>query len=101
MAFSWRRGVGLYDHAIFALYSISFISLLFIAVSLAVLAEISSAQFWIPVALAPAVHMYASLRGAYGIGVFGAVWRTADLSIAAGFTFILYVANLVVLGLIE
>ena len=101
LAFFWRRGVSMYDHAIFALYSISFISLLFIAVSLAVLAKITSNWFWTAAALAPAVHMFASLRGAYGIGVFGAAWRTAYLSVAAVTTLSLYVSILVVLGLLD
>ena len=32
LLFLWKRGVTLYDHAVFALYSLSFASLLFVAV---------------------------------------------------------------------
>jgi hypothetical protein len=98
LAFLWKRGVGLYDHAIFALYSISFMSLLFIAGSLALTANIVTQAFWVPLLLAPPLHMFVSLRGAYGLGVFSAGWRTIYLSIAAAFTLSLYFLILIVLG---
>ena len=99
--FLWKRGVGVYDHAIFALYSISFMSLLFIAGSLALTANIVTEAFWVPLLLAPSLHMFASLRGAYGLGVFSAGWRTLYLSIAAAFTLSLYFLILVVLGVFD
>jgi Protein of unknown function (DUF3667) len=101
LAFFWRRGIGLYDHAIFALYSISFMSLLFITASLGLTAGISSGLFWLPVVLAPAVHMFAQLRGAYALGWFGATWRTLYLSMAAVITLGLYLLILVVLGVLD
>ena len=45
LVFLWKRGVGVYDHAIFALYSISFMSLLFIAGSLALTANVVTEAF--------------------------------------------------------
>jgi hypothetical protein len=99
--FLWKRGVGLYDHAIFALYSISFMSLLFMAGSLALTADIVSESFWVPLLLAPSLHMFVSLRGAYGLGVFSAGWRTVYLSIAAAFTLSLYFLILIVLGVFD
>jgi hypothetical protein len=101
LVFLWKRGVGLYDHAIFALYSISFMSLLFIAGSLALTADIVTEIFWVPLLLAPSLHMFVSLRGAYGLGVFSAGWRTIYLSIAAAFTLSLYFLMLVVLGVFD
>jgi Protein of unknown function (DUF3667) len=101
LVFLWKRGVGLYDHAIFALYSISFMSLLFIAASLALTADIVTSAFWVPLVLAPGAHMFVSLRGAYGLGVFGAGWRTVYLTIAAGFTLSLYFLILIVLGVFD
>ena len=101
LAFQWKRGVGLYDHAIFALYSISFMSLLFIAGSLALTANIVTQAFWVPLLLAPPLHMFVSLRGAYGLGVFSAGWRTIYLSIAAAFTLSLYFMILIVLGVFD
>jgi hypothetical protein len=101
LVFLWKRGVGVYDHAIFALYSISFMSLLFIAGSLALSANIVTEAFWVPLLLAPSLHMFASLRGAYGLGVFSAGWRTAYLSIAAAFTLSLYFLILIVAGVFD
>ena len=101
LVFLWKRGVGVYDHAIFALYSISFMSLLFIAGSLALSANIVTEAFWVPLLLAPSLHMFASLRGAYGLGVFSAGWRTVYLSIAAAFTLSLYFLVLIVAGVFD
>lgn len=101
LVFLWKRGVGLYDHAIFALYSISFMSLLFIVASMALTADIVTGAFWVPVLLAPSLHMFVSLRGAYGLGVFSAGWRTVYLSIAAAFTLSLYFLILIVLGVFD
>ena len=101
LVFLWKRGVGLYDHAIFALYSISFMSLLFIAGSLALTADIVTEIFWVPLLLAPSLHMFVSLRGAYGLGVFSAGWRTVYLSIAAAFTLSLYFLILIVAGVFD
>jgi Protein of unknown function (DUF3667) len=101
LVFLWKRGVGLYDHAIFALYSISFMSLLFIFGSLALTANIVTEVFWVPLLLAPGAHMFVSLRGAYGLGVFGAGWRTVYLTIAASFTLSLYFMLLIVLGVFD
>lgn len=101
LVFLWKRGVGLYDHAIFALYSISFMSLLFIAGSLALTADIVTGAFWVPLLLAPSLHMFVSLRGAYGLSVFGASWRTVYLSIAAAFTLSLYFLILIVAGVFD
>ncbi|OYW15187.1 MAG: hypothetical protein B7Y82_12125 [Sphingomonadales bacterium 32-65-25] len=101
LVFLWKRGVGVYDHAIFALYSISFMSLLFIAGSLALTANIVTEAFWVPLLLAPSLHMFASLRGAYGLGVLSAGWRTVYLSIAAAFTLSLYFLILIVAGVFD
>lgn len=102
----WRRKadgvrVTMYDHAIFALYSISFISLLFIAGSLLLSANIVSQFVWIPILLAPAAHMFASLRGAYTLGPWEAGWRTIYLSVAAMMSLSAYLVILLVLGLLD
>lgn len=106
LAFFWRRKgdgqpVTMYDHAIFALFSISFISLLFIAGRLLLAANVVSEFVWVPLLLAPAVHMFASLRGAYALGAWEAAWRTAYLSVAAIFSLSFYLFILIVLGVID
>jgi hypothetical protein len=101
LAFFWRRGIGMYDHAIFALYSISFMSLLFITGSLGLTAGVTSGLFWLPLLLAPAVHMFAQLRGAYSLGWFGAAWRTVYLSFAAVISLSLYLVILIIAGVVN
>lgn len=101
LAFFWRRDVCMYDHAIFALYSISFISLMFIVGSLSLTAGITTGWFWQLFLLAPAVHMFAQLRGTYALGWWGAGWRTAYLSLAATITLLVYLLILVVLGVLD
>lgn len=101
LAFFWRRGVGMYDHAIFALYSISFMSLLFIVGSLAATAGVGMGLFWQILLLAPAVHMFAQLRGTYALGWWGAGWRTLYLSLAAVLTLSAYLVILIVLGVLD
>lgn len=64
--FFWRRGVHLYDHAIFATYSISFMMILLIALS--ILAALGApAVIWVMILMiVPPLHMYKQLRTAYG-----------------------------------
>jgi hypothetical protein len=101
LAFFWKRGVGMYDHAIFTLYSISFMSLLFIVGSLLLSANVVSELVWVPLLLAPGVHMFVQLRGTYQLGRFSAAWRTFYLSIAAVVTLSFYLLILVVAGVVD
>lgn len=101
IVFVWRRGVGMYDHAIFTLYSISFMSLLFVFGSLLASANVTSEFVWLPILLAPDVHLFASLRGAYALGIWSASWRATYLSMAAVITLSVYFSILIVVGLLD
>jgi hypothetical protein len=98
LLFFWRRDVGLYDHAIFSIYSLSFMSLGVVALSL--LGKIGLATGFIVVAalLIPPLHMYRQLKGAYGLGRFGALWRTLALLIITTITSSLFLAFLIYMG---
>jgi hypothetical protein len=101
LMFVFRRDVRMYDHAVFALYSISFMSLVFTALSIVLSFDaIDSAPFAL-LLMAPPVHMFAQLKGAYQIGWFGAAWRTAALIFAAGLTLCFYLLITLGLGLID
>ena len=103
----WRRHpdgtrVGMYDHAIFALYSISFMSLLFVAVCVAGVAGMTQPGAWIAlVVVAPLFHLFTQLRGAYKLRVFSAAWRTVFLANAAVITLSFYATLLLPLGLLD
>ena len=88
LTFAWRRRFKAYDHAIFVTYSLAFMSLLFIAVSLIITFD---RGVWLGVLLmmlAPPIHLYKQLRGTYDIGRFSAFWR---LLVISGFIWVVIV----------
>jgi hypothetical protein len=101
LLFFWRRDVVMYDHAIFALYSLSFMSLLFIALSLLLKSSSGWASSLMDVLLlAPVVHMFFHLKGTYALGVGGALWRTFALLIVTAITSTLFVLFILSMGLL-
>jgi hypothetical protein len=100
LIFALRRGVGMYDHAVFALYSISFMSILFIIGSAALALGITDGTlFQILFLYAPITHIFFQLKGAYRLGIWSAAWRTMALAIASVISLSLYLVLIVVLGL--
>jgi Protein of unknown function (DUF3667) len=96
LMFAWRPGVTMYDHAIFSLYSLSFMSLFFCLVALCGLVGLSSLA-GLAVVLVPPVHMFVQLRGTYSLSIFSALWRTAALLAICGTAFVLFLAFIVVM----
>ena len=95
LLFAMRRDVGMYDHAVFALYSMSSMSLLIIATTLLALAghaDFASTAF---VLIAP-VHMFAQLRGTYRLSIGAALWRAGLLSVVSAIVFGLFMTLIVV-----
>jgi hypothetical protein len=64
--FFWRRNVHLYDHAIFATYSISFMMILMIALSIMAALGVPAPVWGTALMIVPPLHMYKQLRTAYG-----------------------------------
>ncbi|MEJ0059669.1 MAG: DUF3667 domain-containing protein [Terricaulis sp.] len=102
LLFLWKRGVTWFDHAVFALYSLSFMSLLFL-----VLALLSPwAHEFLPLRIArgvgvmvvPPVHMFFQLGGAYKLGWFSALWRTFALLTICGIAFFIFLGLIVMVG---
>jgi hypothetical protein len=91
LMFFWRRGVAMYDHGVFALYSLSFMALLFTAAALMAMMGVSGAVVALCIIFVPPVHMFAQLRGTYGLGLFAASWRTIALLGVCGTVFVLFV----------
>jgi hypothetical protein len=82
LLFVWKRGFTLYDHGVFVLYSLTFMSLLIMVVAAA--GRIGGLAAGIAYALTPFIipmHMYYQLQGAYGLGTFAALWRTVLLMV--------------------
>lgn len=98
LLFIRRRDVGAYDHAIFSLYSLSFMSLLVVVVSLLALLNQGALAVAI-ILIVPPIHMFAQLRGTYRLAIPGALWRTAALLGVAGTVFLLFLALLSLIAL--
>lgn len=88
LMFIGRRDVMVYDHAVFALYSLSFVALLVIAAALLSLTPLDGHLGWL-VWLVP-LHVFLHLRGAYGLTRWGASWRTGVLLGVAGLVGVLF-----------
>jgi hypothetical protein len=95
LLFPFSRRFRLYDHTVFVTYSLCFMMLLLSAASLVGLVSSGLASLaW----FVPPIHMYRQLRGAYGLGKSGAVWRTMGLTIFAFMAISLFASLLVTIG---
>ncbi|PAX08120.1 DUF3667 domain-containing protein [Sphingomonas lenta] len=101
LLFPFRRDVGLYDHAVFATYSLSFMSILVVVLSL--LAAIGAPDGLLVGAamLIPPFHLYQQLKGAYRLTRAGALWRTGWMIVFATFTSTLFTIMLAVMGTLD
>lgn len=96
LMFASRRDVTAYDHAVFVLYSLSFMSLLMVAASLVSLVPFIAGFAWLAIFVPPS-HMALQLKDTYRLGFFGTAWRTCALLVVAGIVFMVYTALIVVL----
>lgn len=99
LLFLWKRGFTLYDHGVFVLYSLTFMAMMSMALSfLGQISWLSSIVALIAL-IAPPVHMFAQLKGAYGLSTFSAAWRTLLLLIFCAIALALFLAAIILLGL--
>ena len=98
LLFFWKRGIRAYDHAIFVTYSLAFMSLLFVALSIALTMGMA---MWAVATLAttiPTYHIYRHLRGAYSLGKRQTIWRLLVLLFFIQIVIVLFLNILLVLG---
>ena len=100
LMFAWKRGFTWYDHGVFVLYSLTFMSILFL-----VLGALGRMNGWFAGALgmigtfaAPA-HMFAQLKGTYGLSIWSALWRTAFLLFFCLLVSTFFILAIIALGL--
>lgn len=80
LLFLWRRGTTLYDHSVFVLYSLTFMSSLILLTALLNRIDGKMAEMAVlGLVLAVPAHMFFQLKGAYGLGWFSAAWRSVLL----------------------
>jgi len=100
LLFLWKRGVTLYDHGVFVLYSLTFMAVLAMAASaLARLGDWTDPLLTAAVTFAIPTHMFFQLKGAYELGVFGALWRLVLLLIFCTIALALFLLAIIWLGL--
>lgn len=102
LLFAWKRNVKAYDHVVFLLYSISFMSMLSILGVLLVIAGLTFPLVYVLLAFViPPVHMFRQMKGAYALSTFSALWLTFALVNLAVFTLTLYFSVVLTLGLVD
>lgn len=99
LLFFWKRGVTLYDHVVFSLYELSYVSLIFIGVG--ALARVDALVMAIPflITLGIPIHTYFHVKGAYALGWFSALWRTFFMLMFATIALVLFLVTIFIVGL--
>jgi hypothetical protein len=95
----YRQQYGAYDHLVFITYSISFMSLGAIALTLLRPLGVGGAVTGTAMTFVPPIHICRQLRGAYQLSRWSAVWRTFALLVFAGMALMLFLMLLLALGL--
>lgn len=98
LIFAWRRQFKAYDHAVFVTYSLAFMSLLFVTISLISLIPGGAGWAALLVIIGAPLHLYKQLRYAYGLTRFSTLWRFAALLVFIQIVLVLFLQALLVLG---
>lgn len=98
LLFAWRREYRVYDHAVFITYSLSFMSLLAVALTILSQFPVSEALLISAAVFIPPVHMYRQMRGAYQLSRRNALVRTIFLLLFAQFAAVTFGIMLITLG---
>jgi hypothetical protein len=79
LLFPFHRRFGLYDHAVFTTYSLTFMSLLTIVLALLGTAGVATWVLLTAATLIPPFHIYKQMKGTYSLGRISALVRTTIL----------------------
>ena len=103
LPFLWLILIGhkqftMFDHAVFSLYSLSFMAFLAAISSVLILCGLENIVkvLWL---VGPPIHMFRQLKGTYQLSVMGALWRTCFLCATAVVMVLLFIAFVVMLSL--
>jgi hypothetical protein len=100
LLFIWRRGTTWFDHSVYILYSLSFVSLLFIAFSLLSMIPGALGILSFPLIVGALVHSFFHLKGGYGLSWFSAAWRLPFQLVFACIGLVIYLLVILVMGLV-
>jgi hypothetical protein len=99
LLFLWKRGFTLYDHGVFVLYSLTFMAMLImLTAGVMRFGGVVAAVAALAASIAAPVHMFAQVKGAYGLSTFSALWRTVMLLLFCSLALALFLAAVVMLG---
>ncbi len=96
LMFFWRPGITMYDHAVFSLYSLSFMSVLIIVVALLEPLKLHGVQAFLLGVVAP-LHLFMQLRETHRLTFFETLWRTVVLLCVCGLVLALFVLFIIAL----
>lgn len=99
LMFFWKRGYQLYDHTVFITYSIAFMSLLFIALTLAAAAGMSRGWVTTIALTVPLIHLARHLKQAYRLRWGTAILRTMMLCFFIFVVLMLFFTLLALMGM--
>jgi len=97
LLFPFSRRFRLYDHSVFVTYSLSFMMLL--AVILTLISKLGIPGVGLAAVVVPPFHMYRQLKGAYGLTRLGTIWRWVLLLTFAAIAFSLFAVAVVLVGI--
>jgi hypothetical protein len=81
LMFFWRKGTTMYDHTIFTLYGLSFLSLWWALIALMASNHVTEGLAGTAFLFQP-VHLFIQLKETYGLRWFATLWRTIALLVA-------------------
>ena len=97
LLFAFKRKYVMFDHAVFSLYSLSFMCLLLITIAILSKFNFTGTAGFLFMTVPP-VHMFAQLRRAYGLSIVGTLWRTLALLFIAFLSLLIYAALVTILS---
>ena len=98
LLFPFSRRFRFYDHVVFVTYSIAFMTLMVVAVT--ILSWIGLGGIGLIALAAVPVHFYLQLKGSYALAPFGALWRTVLLSWFATVALFLFALLMLLVGVL-
>lgn len=99
LLFAWKRQYHGYDHAVFVTYSLAFMSLFFIVLTIAGALGLSMSWLATLAVFVPPLHIFFQMKGAYRLRGWSALLRTIVLLWLIGFVVTIFLLLLLTVGL--
>lgn len=98
LLFFWRRQFKMYDHAIFVTYSLSFMTLFAVLLTIAGAMGVATGILAVVFIFVAPVHIYKQMKGAYSLSRGSALVRTLLLLNMTFFVLLVFILMLLALG---